>query len=521
MVKFRKSVDSLAGRLIITIGTLMTVGSLIFGYVFIKYEEKILLGNLTNYASLSADLIKNGIHCGMLSAQRETIQKTIEAISREKDISAIRVIEPGGRVAYSNKRPEIGRSVKDSDILKGLTGENNKYLFTTDEAGARILKFRSPILNESSCHTAACHFHSGETKVLGVLETDFSTSSVDSAIMQNRIATIVVGGMFVISISVILCIIIYKFVSKPVALLEGGMKSLAKGDFEHRIDINTRDEMGLLATSFTDMAQEIKQYREKMENWTKSLEEEVRKKTGEIIRAQDQLINAEKLASLGRMSAGVAHELNSPLTGIVTFAHLMLKRMPPENTQEIEDLKVIIDQAERCTKIIRGLLGFSRKTASEKATVNMNTLIEGALSMVKNQAKFYNITFDEWLSDNLPDIVVDPNQIQQVFLNLLINAADAMEEKGTITIKSRLVEDGGRFIELEFTDSGPGIPAEHLGRVFEPFFTTKPAGKGTGLGLSVSYGIIKKHEGQILVKSDKGKGASFLIRLPVKEGAAA
>jgi two-component system NtrC family sensor kinase len=253
-----------------------------------------------------------------------------------------------------------------------------------------------------------------------------------------------------------------------------------------------------------------------MENWTKNLEEEVQKKTAEIVKAQEQLINAEKLASLGRMAAGVAHELNSPLTGIVTFAHLMMKRIPPENTQDAEDLKVIIDQAERCSRIVRGLLGFSRKTASEKAYVDMNTLIENTLSMVRNQAKFYNIAFDVRLDKSIPEVNADPNQIQQVFLNLLINAADAMEEKGKITISSRMIEEGeDKFVEVEFTDTGPGIPEDIRSKVFEPFFTTKPAGKGTGLGLAVSYGIIKKHEGQIFVKSEHGQGASFFVRLPV------
>ena len=517
MVKFRKSVDSLAGRLIITIGILMTAGSLLFGTFFIKYEEKIMINNLTNYASLSVDLIKNGIHSGMLAAQRKDIQKTIEAIGREKDITGIRVIKPDGKIIYSNMLAEIGNISDMSAIQYILESKNNYSRFTTDAKGTKILKFNSPINNEASCSSAACHFHSPDTKILGVLETDFSTSAVDDTVRQNRIATILFGGLFVASISVILCMIIYKFVSKPVALLEQGMKRLAKGDFDHHIDIHTKDEMGLLASSFTDMAQEIKQNRENMEKWTRGLEDEVQKKTAEIIKAQDQLINAEKLASLGRMSAGVAHELNSPLTGIVTFAHLMLKRVPPENKQDIEDLNVIIDQAERCSKIIKGLLGFSRKAASEKATVNINTLIESTLAMVKNQAKFYNIEIDVQMDRSLPEISVDPNQIQQVFVNLLINAADAMEEKGKITITSRPAQEGeSRFIELEFRDTGPGISPESIGRVFEPFFTTKPAGKGTGLGLSVSYGIIKKHEGQITVKSEKGKGASFLIRLPLK-----
>jgi two-component system NtrC family sensor kinase len=327
------------------------------------------------------------------------------------------------------------------------------------------------------------------------------------------------GGFFVVAISFLLCLILYNFVTKPISLLVDGMNKLSRGDMDYRINLNTKDEIGLLANSFNSMVGELKQYRDKMENWTKNLEGEVQKKTAEIVRAQEQLINAEKLASLGRMAAGVAHELNSPLTGIVTFAHLMVKRMPPENTQDIEDLKVIIEQAERCSRIVRGLLGFSRRTASEKAKVDINTLIENTLSMVRSQAKFYNITLDVGLDKSIPEVNVDPNQVQQVFLNLLINAADAMEEKGKITISSRMVEDdNARFVELEFTDTGPGIPEDIRSKIFEPFFTTKPAGKGTGLGLAVSYGIIKKHEGQIFVKSEHGQGASFFIRLPITTG---
>ncbi len=323
------------------------------------------------------------------------------------------------------------------------------------------------------------------------------------------------GGPFVVIISFILCLILYNFVTKPLSYLVEGMKRLSSGDMEYRIDYEGSDEIGILARSFNTMSDELKEYKEKMENWTKSLEEEVQKKTAEIYKAQEHLINTEKLASLGRMAAGVAHEINSPLTGIVTFAHLMLKRTPPENTQDMEDLNVIIDQAERCSKIIKGLLGFSRKTSSEKSLINLNTLLENTLAMVRHQSKFYNILFDLQLDSAIPQVNVDPNQIQQVFLNLLINAADAMEKKGKIILATRLVENNGaRFVELEVTDSGPGIPEEMRSKIFEPFFTTKPAGKGTGLGLAVSYGIIKKHEGTIFIKSAPDSGSSFYIQLP-------
>lgn len=325
------------------------------------------------------------------------------------------------------------------------------------------------------------------------------------------------GILFIVSLSVPLCLILYFLVTKPISQLVQGMDRLSKGDLSYRININTKDEIGLLAKSFNSMAEELQQYKEKMENWAKTLEEEIKKKKEEIIKSQEQLLNAEKLASLGRMAAGVAHELNSPLTGIITFAHLMKNRVTPEDKQDIEDLNVIIEQAERCSKIVRGLLGFARRAESEMVKTDINSLIENTVSMVKNQTKFHNIHFDMMLHKNLPTITVDSNQIQQVFLNLLLNAVDAMEEKGTIKIVTKTVEDSGKkYIEIEFTDTGPGIPDEMKDKIFEPFFTTKPTGKGTGLGLSVSYGIIKKHGGQIFVKSEYGHGASFFIRLPLE-----
>jgi two-component system NtrC family sensor kinase len=324
------------------------------------------------------------------------------------------------------------------------------------------------------------------------------------------------GGPFVVIMSFLLCLIIYHFVTKPLSYLVEGMKRLSSGDMEYRINLEGSDEIGMLARSFNTMSDELKEYKEKMENWTKSLEEEVQKKTAEIYKAQEHLINTEKLASLGRMAAGVAHEINSPLTGIVTFSHLILKRTSPENTRDIEDLNIIIDQAERCSKIIKGLLGFSRKNSSEKSVINLNTLLENTLAMVRHQSRFYNIIFDLQTDSSLPEVNIDPNQIQQVLLNLLINAADAMEKKGKITLATRSVENNGaRFVEVEIKDSGPGIPESIRSKIFEPFFTTKPVGKGTGLGLAVSYGIIKKHEGVIFIRDSPGNGACFCIHLPV------
>ncbi len=526
----RKSLNSLAGKLVIAVGTLMTMGSIVFGYIFLHYEEQIIMNNLIRYASSTADLVKGSIHYSMLTAHREAIEQTVEVIGSGPGIKGISIYDKTGKIVYSSRKSEVGHSVekgtstcrichKGAAEPREINGESKNWAIVSDTTGTKTLKFVIPIYNEPSCYTAACHYHPAKKNILGVLETNFSTAAVDAAIKQNRVGTFLFGGLFIVVLSLFLGIILYKFVSKPVSLLDEGMQRIAKGELDHVIEIDSRDEMGLLANTFNSMARDIKQYRENMENWTKVLEEEIQKKTAEMMKAHDQFINAEKLASLGRMAAGVAHELNSPLTGIVTFAHLMLKRVPAENKQDIEDLEVIIEQAERCSRIVKGLLGFSRKTTAEKVFVNVNSLTESTISMLRNQAKFYNIKFNLRFDESIPQVPIDPNQLQQVFVNLLINAADAMNEKGQVTVATRLISDTAsdkNYVEIEFSDTGPGIPEEYIGKVFEPFFTTKPIGKGTGLGLAVSYGIIKKHNGNIFVRSELGRGASFFVRLPVE-----
>ncbi|MDA8170029.1 MAG: ATP-binding protein [Nitrospiraceae bacterium] len=516
MVKFRKSRHSLAGKLIFTVGILMTMGSLLFGYLFIDYEKEVMLKNLINYAASSTDLIKKGIQYGMLTGRKDVIQQNVDVIGMGGNIQFIRIFGPDGKVKYASNKADIGKVPISSNQFE----EMESYPATSRILGRgseKMLLYTMPVFNEARCFSAQCHFHSPDQKVLAVIEAGFNTKEVDYLIRQNRVATVFLGGLFVAVISVFLCMILYKFVSKPVALMEEGMKRIAKGNLDEPIEINTKDEMGLLANTFNSMTQDLKRYRQDMENWTRTLEDEVKRKTEEIMRAQDELINAEKLASLGRMAAGVAHELNSPLTGIVTFAHLLKGQTPAGNAQQHEDLQVIIDQANRCSKIIKGLLGFSRRTGFEMVEMNINGLIEATVSMVSHQARFLNVHFNMDLSPSVPSIMADPNQIQQVFLNMLINAADAMSEKGTITISTKSVKAEDRdFLEITFSDTGPGIPEDHISKIFEPFFTTKPVGKGTGLGLSVSYGIIKKHGGDIIVKNGPDKGASFIIRMPVQ-----
>ncbi len=530
----RKSRNSLSSKLLVAIGTLILIGSTIFWYMIIVRGEQMFLQNTVEHAETYTEMIEKTLFANMHALQTGAIQQTIEAIGTSRNIRGIRIFTFDGKVIFSSDPGKVDSLIsRDSpscrlchssgavpgrESLKIKEGET-AWMIVRQEDSGRFIKLARPIMNRKSCSTAACHQHSPEKKVLGILETDYSLSSIDRTIVRQKVTTVFFGVVFTAFCSVVLCVILWKLIIRPIMLLSDGMKKVSEGDLDHHIEINTRDEMGMIARTFNQMTQELKADRQKLENWARELEEEVNRKTEEIRRGQEQLFHAEKLASLGRMAAGVAHEINSPLTGIVTFAHLMLKRIPPENKMDREDLEVIIEQAERCSKIIKGLLGFSRAIPSEKTEIDINATIRQTIDIIRNQAKFHNVKIHLDLDPELPRVRGDASQLQQVYMNLMINAADAMNDRGEVHIATREVNDNGKsFVEIEFTDTGPGIPEEYLGKLFEPFFTTKPVGKGTGLGLAVSHGIIKKHGGYIRVKSTPGKGTSFYLRIPVPAG---
>jgi two-component system NtrC family sensor kinase len=518
----KKLRNSLSLKLIVAIGTLILVASGIFWFVIIVRGEKQILNSSIIHASEYNSIIENSVKTNMSMGQVEIIQKMLEEIGTTGAFKEVRIYShPEGIIKFSSDKAVISekldiKSPSCAVCHKDTEMKNVSWSIIKRKEG-RILRLSKTLLYEPTC-SVNCHYHTPSKKIIGILETDYSIVNLDKTLREQKLATITFGIILTVVSSIVLCIILWKIIIKPLMLLAEGMERVSKGDLDHKVEINTRDEMGMLAKTFNSMTTELKTARQRLENWAKELEEEVAKKTEEIRKGQEQMIHTEKLASLGRMAAGVAHELNSPLTGIVTFAHLMLKRIPPEDKLNREDLEVIIEQAERCSKIIKGLLGFSRALPTQKAKVNINATISHVLDMIKNQAKFHNIKLITDLAPDLPEIDGDASQLEQVYMNLLINAADAMNDRGQIKIATRRVqEDGKEFIEIEFTDTGPGIPEEHLNKIFEPFFTTKPVGKGTGLGLSVSHGIIRKHGGYMTVKSKVGEGTSFFIRLPIPE----
>jgi two-component system NtrC family sensor kinase len=525
---FRHPEKFIAAKLIIAIGALMIIVSFIFWNAIRIKQKNDIMSLAQKYAISFVDFTKRSTRLSMLHFHQEEIQETLENLSTPVGVEKVSIFNHRGVISYSSSKPDVGKSIDKTTIAcMGCHSdpENSARLIPSPKQwnvfkgkeGNTSLKIVQSISNEKSCYTAQCHIHSKDDEILGFVEADLSLAVLDEALFKQGLALTAYVIIFVLAVSLFLGIIIYKIVSKPVQALVDGMGKVASGDLNHSVPINSVDEIGILASTFNSMIGDLKAARDQREKWTHMLEEEIAKKTEEIRNTHANLMQTEKLASLGRMAAGVAHEINNPLTGVVTFSHLLKKRFPPEST-EAEDLNVIIEQSERCSKIINNLLTFARATPSEKGKVNINDILNRSIFMVNNQEKFHHIKFIAELEDAQLVVFGDASQFQQIFLNMFINAADAMNGRGNITVVTqRISEDNKHFAEIEFSDEGSGIAEKDMPKLFEPFFTTKPVGKGTGLGLSVSHGIVKHMGGHIKVKSTVGKGTSFFVRLPLSE----
>ncbi len=325
---------------------------------------------------------------------------------------------------------------------------------------------------------------------VGLLEQKYVDNETRTVLIYLVITALVVLA------SVALSYLLSRGISGSVDKLVTASQELTHGNLEARAEVTTNDELHELADTFNSMASALKKRDEQLKEF-----------------ARNKIMESERLAIIGQLAAGVAHELNNPLQGIVTYSCLLLERLPADSPGR-DSVQKIVTQANRCTQIIRGLLDFSRPKLPQKKLSNLNQVLEQCVALVEDQSLFHNIRLEKHLDDNLPPVVVDPAQIQQVFLNLLINAAEAMDGDGRLTLATRTAASEG-VVEVMFADSGHGISPENLERIFDPFFTTKGIGHGTGLGLAISYGFIKEHHGTISVESEVGRGTAFTIRLPL------
>jgi two-component system NtrC family sensor kinase len=441
-----------------------------------------------------SETVKSSTRYDMLLNRRESLHQIINTIGRQDGIEKVRIFNKDGGIIFSTDSADIGGIVDKraeacyachsaDQPLESLPISNRTRIFTQDDE--RVLGIISPIYNEPGCSNGGCHAHDPDQKVLGVIDITIPLAAADAEQRANRNKLILLTILVIVVISTLIYFLAGRLVLRPVSKIFEATRRVASGDLEHSIPVEQSDEIGRLAESFNEM--------------TRNLSE-----------ARTQLFQTDKLASVGRLAAGVAHEINNPLTGVLTYSSFLLSKAGDDEDFK-NDLEVIVRETKRCREIVKGLLDFSRQSTPEKRRTQVNEVILRSASIVQNQLSIQKARIDLSLGENLPPILADVNQLEQVLVNLFVNAGDSMGKKGgTISVKSLLV-DGN--VEISIQDTGCGIPHENLDKIFDPFFTTKGA-SGTGLGLAIVWGIIEEHGGRILVDSEVDVGTTFRIQLP-------
>jgi len=340
---------------------------------------------------------------------------------------------------------------------------------------------------------------------VGVLESAYT--DIRNRVILSFFAIATVGFILIIGVTYYMI----RSITGPLAKMAASTEKIAAGRFDEEVPPDAVGEIAHLAKSFNTMLASLRQMKADLEEWGRTLEEKVKQRSDELVSMQARVAQSERLASLGLLAAGVAHEINNPLGAILALAALTLEETA-EGDPDRENLAEVVKQAQRCRDIVRGLLDFSRQSRITTEPVDLNAILTDTLSLVAQQAPFFNIVVTKKLGTDLPPMMGDKSQLQQVFLNIIMNAVEAMQEKGSLALTTLRVDDS---IETRITDSGPGIPCDMIDRIFDPFFTTKESRRGTGLGLSIAYGIVRKHNGTIAVESEPGRGTTFVVRLPV------
>ena len=341
---------------------------------------------------------------------------------------------------------------------------------------------------------------------VGILENTYT--AIRNRVILSFFGIATLGFLLILGITYYMI----RNITRPIGELVAATHNIIAGRFDQEVRSNFPGEIAFLAESFNAMLESLRLMKADLEEWGRTLEEKVKQRTEELVAMQARVAQSERLASLGMLAAGVAHEVNNPLGGILALTGLTIEDMPPDDPNR-ENLAEVIRQTERCRDIVKGLLEFSRQSKGNTEPVDLNKVLQDTLSLVEKQALFFNISVVWKLDPELPRATADRSQFQQVFMNILMNAVQAMNERGTITIATQRAS-AGNHVEVAISDTGRGIPAEEVDRIFDPFFTTKESGQGTGLGLSIAYGIVTTHRGTISVHSEVGKGTTFTIRMP-------
>ena len=442
----------------------------------------------------------------LLNRNYQIVDKIRETVFKQEEYRG----RPLGTATIFQNDVRISTNVRFADGSRAIGSQASAEV--TDEVLVRGGTWRGRAFVVDEWYLSAyapIHGLSGQTigmLYVGVLERPFTNLLWQSVLVFLGIAAGGAGLVYLMAMRVA------RRISGPIHSMAVAAQRIAQGDYSKKVEAHGADELGYLGQSFNTMMEELQRAHQALRESAEELERKVEQRTAELTRMQAQLIQSEKMVAIGKLAAGVAHEINNPLTGVLTNSSLMLEDMPDDHPWR-EDIQTIVSETLRCRKIVKGLLDFARQTKPQRTLLDMNQVVEDVLALVRNQTTFRNVRVVNELHPNLPTVLADADQMRQVVLNVVLNAAEAMSQGGELRVSST-TDSPHRAVEVRISDTGPGIPDEVRSRVFEPFFTTKKT--GTGLGLAVAYGIMERHHGELRIDTARGQGTTFTIRLPIE-----
>ena len=525
---WKRLTHSISAKLIGSLLAVMVVIFALLGYLNIRLHRQHLEAATLASAERVSDVIKHSTTYYMLRNDREGLYHAIQTMADEPGMVKVRILDQQGRVSYSTDPAEVSHVLDktaeacygchtQSQPLARLNRPDRFRIYRT--GGQRVLGIITPIENQPSCSNAECHAHPAGQQVLGVLDTNLSLAKTDAQLKVSSARMLYYTAGALLIVAVLSWLFVWRVVGKPIKALEKGTEHLSQGELGYQIEVQSHDEVGDLAHSFNGMSLQLRAANEEIVTWAKTLEDRVEQKTKELKRAHDHMLHVEKMASIGKMAAVVAHEVNNPLSGILTYAKLLRKwvasgQVEREKREEaMQCLELIASESRRCGELVKNLLTLSRTAPMNVQSTDLRTVIDRCLLLVRHPLELGGIQLHLNLAEDVPRVPCDPAQMEQVFLALIMNAIDAMPRGGNLWIETALSNDETE-IKIQVRDDGAGIAPDVLAQIFEPFLTTKESGHGVGLGLAISRGIVERHHGRIEVESELGRGTTFTVTLP-------
>ncbi|MBC8320364.1 MAG: HAMP domain-containing protein [Bacteroidetes bacterium] len=468
----------------------------------------------------------------MLENDRTALRNTLNIINKMPGIEDVNMYDDQGNLVHSSItsdtiahgnpnckdcHSDINSMFSPNEMSFRIVDLDNECEMTPIDHNQRDLLIRSPILNEKSCYTASCHAHNESDEVLGSLIIRIPLKELDANLKKSYVLALLTTFLLV----VFLMIFARKKIRRPLNAIIKASEAVSKGDISKRLELkpNQLNDVRMVSSAFNEMLDNLQSATNELQSWSQQLENKVLQKSEELSEIQNELIHVERIASLGKLSSCVAHEINNPLAGILTYTKLVYKQLSkvklddPVKMPMLKYLKVIEDETKRCGDIVKGLLEFSRKDQQDFDSKHLHNIVSNAYTLMAHQMKIANISFLTDFSAKEDLILCSENQIKQACVAILLNAFEAVLENGEIVIKTS--NPNKDTIKLEISDNGIGMDPEDIPHIFEPFYSAKQKTSGIGLGLAIVHGIVQSHNGKIEVDSKLGKGASISIILPL------